>query len=118
MALDNILKARLGPLAYSLGGMDAVELLPIDTLIAATAHGEEIIGIHDYGYKFILNNIIGDYEVFDKKLESKYTATPIDSTWGENDIDLIYMVQLAFGEYFYIAFTDNTHDRLIMVIRA
>lgn len=118
MAIDNTLKAKLGPLAFSLGGMEAIELFPVDTLVAAAAHGEEVIGIHDFGYQILLSNIVGDYEVFNYRLESVYTATPVNGVWGVSDIDIVWMVQLGFGEYFYIAFNDGTHDRLVMVIRA
>lgn len=118
MPLPIEIKNRLGHLAHQLGSSNELDLLNVPTVMAACSHGDAVVGIRNESYRFEIPDIIGDYTVFNRRLEEKYTETPTDNLWGMSETDLVWMVQVPKGDYFYLAYESAEGDRLVMVVRA
>lgn len=105
-------------LAYSLGGLDKVARLPLNTILKASLHPDDVIGITLDSYGFELTGIIADYEVFDSDLKFLYAADHIDGKWGLNNNDVLLTAQINYGNFFYIGYETAEEERFIMVIKA
>lgn len=115
--IPNEIKPKFTNLANTLGGMGQVGKLPNSTLVVAATHPDDIIGITTDQFVFELTDIQADYEVFDKTMRFLYAADHSDGKWGFDQKDLILLVQLKYGEFFYIGYETSDEERLVMVIK-